>query len=222
MQESARVSARTSFRVFSKAHSDEPETRTWKEAAFSSPRSFPRPTRGRKSFAMSGSLLECLLSGFAGAVCAQLIGVLWSEHKRVHEYRALLVGIVVECDYDLSIVDEVTNGVVNHQGSFKRLSVDFFRSARESAVKFSMEPELISALSRICVDLDLFNREADYVFDGDEHKSVYAGSIGDSPLIIEQNPNGHDINRTVLAARLGVTESLEHLKSEAERLLGGD
>lgn len=170
---------------------------------------------------MSGSLLECLLSGFAGAVCAQLIGVLWSEHKRVREYRALLIAIIAECDYNLSIVDEVTNGVVNHQGSFKRLSVDYFRSVRESAVKYSMEPELISALSRICVDLDLFNREADYVFDGNERKSVYAGSVGEHHVDLERKPVGHDIVPVILAARQGVADSLENLKSETERLLEG-
>ena len=171
---------------------------------------------------MSASLIECLLSGFAGAVVAQLLSIIWSEHKRKREYQALLVGIIAECDYDLSIVDEVTNGVVNHQGSFKRLSVDFFRSARESAVKYSMEPGLISALSRICVDLDLFNLEADYVFDGDEHKSLYTGSVGEHRVTVERKPFGHDIAPVILAARQGVADSLEHVKSEAERLLEGE
>ena len=81
-------------------------------------------------------LLPNLLSGLAGALAVQLLAMLWSEIKRKREYNALLNGIIAECDYNLGIVDEICDGVV--QGfSFKRMSVEFFRSAREASVKYT-------------------------------------------------------------------------------------
>ncbi len=44
-----------------------------------------------------------LLSGLAGSVITQLFGVAWGEYKRHREYRALLDGIIAECDYNISI-----------------------------------------------------------------------------------------------------------------------
>ena len=124
-----------------------------------------------------------LLSGLAGAVLTQA-GVLVVDAIKGHKaYRALLNGIVAECDYNLGIVDEILDGAVKHRGSFKRMSVDFFRSAREGAVKHSMDKVLISTLSRAIVDLELYNLEADYIFNGYESNFVYAGAIDEKPIV---------------------------------------
>jgi hypothetical protein len=166
--------------------------------------------------------MEILLSGFAGALIAQVLSIGWSEIKRRREYRSLLVGILAECDYNLSIVDEILNGAVNHKGSFKRMSVDFFRSAREGAVKYSMARELIRTLSRAIIDLELFNLEANYIFSGDENRFFYAGAIDEKPILIERRPKEYDITNTITHARLGVTNTLNDLKKLANRALHGD
>ena len=163
-----------------------------------------------------------LLSGAVGALGVQLLSMLWGEVKRRREYHALLKGIIAECDYNLSIVDEILNGVVNHRGSFKRMSVELFRSAREASVKYSMTKDLISTLSRAIVDLELYNLEADYVFNGAESNLVYAGAIDEKPILVERRTNGHDISETVTRARLGVTCTLQDLKKLATKALKGE
>ena len=163
-----------------------------------------------------------LLSGFAGALIVQLLSIGWDEWKRRREYQALLDGIVAECDYNLSIVDEILNGAINHNGSFKRLSVEFFRSAREGAIKYSMPQEMIRTLSRAIVDLELYNLEADYIFNGSESKIVYAGAIDEKPILVERKPDGTDITATMKRARLGVTNTLNDLKKLANTALHGD
>ena len=76
---------------------------------------------------MSADLASNLLSGLVGAVLTQVAVVVMDAVRRRRQYRALLNGIVAECDYNLSIVDEILNGAVDHKVSFKRMSVDFFR-----------------------------------------------------------------------------------------------
>lgn len=166
--------------------------------------------RGRRK--KNVDLLSNLLSGLAGALAVQLLAMLWGEIKRKREYNALLNGIIAECDYNLGIVDEILHGVVNHNGSFKRMSVEFFRSAREASVKYSMKPELIFTLSRAIVDLELYNHEADYVFNGYESNFVYAGAIDEKPIVVERRPKEHDISATITHARLGVTNTLNDLR----------
>ena len=169
-----------------------------------------------------GDLTGNLLSALAGAVLTQLAVVIKDAIKRRGEYRALLNGIIAECDYNLSIVDEILNGAVNHNGSFKRLSVEFFRSAREGAIKYSMPQEMIRTLSRAIIDLELYNREADYIFNGSESKIVYAGAIDEKPILVERKPDGTDITATMKRARLGVTNTLNDLKKLANTALHGD
>lgn len=171
---------------------------------------------------MDKPIMEMLLSGLAGALIAQVLTIAWSEIKRRREYRALLNGIIAECDYNLSIVDEILNGAVNHNGSFKRLSVEFFRSAREGAVKYSLKQDMIRTLSRAIIDLDLFNLEANYIFSGDENRFVYAGAIDEKAILVERRPKDYDITDTITRARLGVTNTLNDLKKLANTALHGD
>ena len=171
---------------------------------------------------MSKGIAEILLSGLTGALLSQVAVIVRSEIKRRRKYRALLEGIIAECDYNLSIVNEILDGAVNHKGSFKRMSVDFFRSAREGAVKYSMKQELIRTLSRAIVDLDLFNLEANYIFSGNEERFVYAGAIDEKPILVERRPKEYDITNTITHARLGVTNTLNDLKKLANTALHGD
>ena len=88
-----------------------------------------------------GDVTGNLLSALAGAVLTQLAVVIKDAIKRRGEYRALQNGIIAECDYNLSIVDEILNGAVNHNGSFKRLSVN-------SSGPPAREPSSIRCLKR--------------------------------------------------------------------------
>ncbi len=163
-----------------------------------------------------------LLSGFVGAILVQFLSMLWDEWKRYREKRAILVGVIAECDYSLSVVDEITEGVCNYNGSFKRFNVEYLRFARESSVKYSFGKDFVRTLSRAIVDLSLFNLEADYVFSGVQNRYIFNGLVGESSILVEQVPNGLDILNTVQAARQGVTDTLQALKAAANDLLNGD
>ena len=156
------------------------------------------------------------LSGLAGSVITQLFLVARGEYKRHREYRALLDGIIAECDYNISIIDEILEGVVEGNGSFKRLSIDYFRSIRELSVKYSFSQELLKALSRLIVDMELFNFEADYVFDGRNVTQVYTGLHGHEKVCLTKTAITHDIRETISSARDGVLGSLENLKKIAK------
>lgn len=155
-----------------------------------------------------------LLSGLVGAVLAQVISFVHSERKIKTEYKALLNSIVAECDYNISTIDEILNGAVN-LGSFKRLSVENFRTARSQAARYSMKPELVRNLTRLCIDIDLFNLEADYIFSGQKPKDVFAGVIGKDAICVERKPVGRDIEETIRAAREGVVSTLNDVRKQA-------
>lgn len=149
---------------------------------------------------MSASLIECLLSGFAGAIAAQFLNIAWSEHTSSREFHAMLAGIVTECKYALSIVEEIRDGSVNGNRSFKRMPVDYFKAAREKSVRFHENERLLSALARVCVDLELYNLEVDTV--------LRSGNL--------------NMTKTIEAACEGVKASLVHLKSIAQREYEGE
>ncbi len=124
-----------------------------------------------------------------------------------------------ECLYNLSILDEVTNGIVNHDGSFKRMSVEFFKAIRQQTVEYGLKPRLLQDLSHLIVDLDLFNLEADYKFNGQSDARSFIGQVGTLNVAVVSNSDAKDISATVRAARLGVRGSLEGvLKIVAEEL----
>lgn len=167
------------------------------------------------------SVAISLASGLAGSVLTVVLTQLWLGYRHHKEYISLLDGLVAECDYNLSIIDEILEGVTQRQGSFKRLSVDFYRSIREKSVAFSFSNSLLSALSRLIVDMELFNREANYVFDGQMTTNVYAGLFDKSKICITKKPVSTDITGTITAARSGVVASLKHLRQVAQDLKEG-
>ena len=164
---------------------------------------------------------NALLSGLIGSILTVLLTSVYKEYKRHREYMGLLDGIIAECDYNLPIVDEILDGVTNHKGSFKRLSIDYFRSIREMAAKYSFKDSLLSALSRIIVDMELYNMEADYVFNGKISTQVYAGVFEESKICITRKPVSLDITATITKAHEGVVASLKGLKKIASELKNG-
>ena len=167
------------------------------------------------------TLTTTLMSGLIGSILTVLLTFLYAEYKRHREYMSLLDGVIAECDYNLSIVDEILDGVTNHKGSFKRLSVDYFRYVREKSVDYSYKNALISALSRIIVDMELFNLEADYVFNGKVSTQVYAGMLEESTICITRKPVSLDITATITKAHEGVVASLNGLKKIAFEIKNG-
>ena len=48
------------------------------------------------------------------------------------------------------------------------MSVEYFKSIRSSSMEYFLGKDRLVALSRVIVDIELYNKEADYVFDGKE------------------------------------------------------
>ena len=126
---------------------------------------------------------------------------------------------VAECDYNLSILDQVTNGLVNSRICFKRMSVEFYKNIRQQAVASALSKEFLEALSWLIVDLELFNKEADFIFDGNLDKSTFVGELNQKPLCVVKTTKTHDISETVKWARKGVKGSLEKLRKIAKKEL---
>lgn len=165
----------------------------------------------------SNELMGMFASGLVGAILAQLLGCLWSYLDHRAKYRNLLNGIVAECKYCIPVADEICRGAI--QGvSFKRMPVDYFRMVQERAVEYHMDEEVLTALAHVRVDLELFNFEVDYAFDGKKKRTVYQGIIENKRVGIEESWKEHDndISPTILAARKGVVNSLRRLQEAAE------
>ena len=126
---------------------------------------------------------------------------------------------VAECDYNLSILDQVTNGLVNSRICFKRMSVEFYKNIRQQAVASALSKEFLEALSWLIVDLELFNKEADFIFNGNLDKSTFVGELNKKPLCVVKTTKTHDISETVKWARKGVKGSLEKLRKIAKKEL---
>ena len=157
-----------------------------------------------------------LLSGLIGALLVQILSMSWGVYKCRQERKALLNGLVAECDYNISIIDEILEGVIEHHGSFKRLSIEYFRTVREMSARYSFSNQLITALSRLIVDMELFNLEVDYVFNGHQATQVCAGLFGKHKVCVTKKHVIHDISGTISNARDGVLESLKELKRIAK------
>ena len=166
--------------------------------------------------------IESLVSGCVGAIATTLLTLVGFYLKLRRSKRNLYHAIGAECVYNLSILDEVTNGVVNYDGSFKRMSVEFFKAIRQQTIDYGLEPKLLRGLSRLIVDLDLFNLEADYKFNGQSDARSFVGQIGTQHIAVVSNQEVKDIGATVKAAQLGVRGSLENVLKIIAEELGDD
>ena len=163
-------------------------------------------------------LMGMLASGLIGAILAQLLGCLWSYLDHRTKYRNLLGGIIAECKYCIPVADEICLDV-RRGGSFKRMPVDYFRMAQERAVEYHMDEEVLTALAHVCVDLELFNLEADSVFNGQEMANVcyYKGWIGYKYVNMKRTSEACHTTPPICGARKGVLNSLRRLQDAAEK-----
>lgn len=163
----------------------------------------------RKAETGMSIMVSNLLSGLVGSVLTMMGALVWEGVKRRNARKSLYQAIATECRYNLSILDEVVDGL-HYQGSFKRLSVEFFKTMRQQAVDYAVRADLLSALSRVIVDLELLNTEANFVFNGNggDGQCTYVGQVDKKVLYVVKNPLPRDIRRTVDAARVGVRNSL--------------
>lgn len=164
---------------------------------------------------MDSELMGMLASGLVGAILAQFLGCLWSYLDHRTKYRNLLNGIVTECRYCISVVDEICRGAVRGI-SFKRMPADYFRMVQERAVEYSVGDEVLMALANVRVDLELFNLEVNYAFDEWRKRNAHKDTIGNQPVRTEELWKEHDISPTILAAKKGVVNSLRRLQEAVE------
>ncbi|MDO5304978.1 MAG: hypothetical protein Q4E87_05325 [bacterium] len=157
-----------------------------------------------------GNVTISLISGLVASILTIVVTVFREELKCRDARKNLYRAVAAECRYNLSILDEVVNGLLLHQGSFKRLSVEFFKTMRQQAVDYAVGADLLSALSRVIVDLELLNTEANFVFNGNggDGPCTYVGQVDKKAICIVKKPLSRDISRTVDAARVGVRNSL--------------
>lgn len=168
---------------------------------------------------MDSGLAMSLLSGLAGSVLTMAGTLLWDWFRQKRTCKGLFNATVAECNYNLSILDQVTNGLVNSQFCFKRMSVEFYKNIRQQAVASALSKEFLEALSWLIVDLELFNKEADFIFDGNLDKSTFVGELNQKPLCVVKTSKTPDIGETVKWARKGVKGSLEKLRKIAKKEL---
>ena len=171
---------------------------------------------------MESSLTISLLSGLAGSVLTMAITLVREYIRHEQERKSLCRAIVSECRYNLSILDEVTDGTVNAYGSFKRMSVEFFKTIRQQSISYSLSKDLLLALSWVIVDLELFNMEADFVFNENLNQSLFVGDFDKKPVCIIKKAMDQDISSTVQSARLGVRGSLQKVLKIVSKELGDE
>lgn len=169
---------------------------------------------------MANSLWTSLLSGLFGAVLTIIVseGIKYLYRRR--DQKSLLRAIVSECQYNLLILDEVTKGTVNAHGSFKRMSVEFFKTIRQQSVVYALPKKFLNELSHVIINLELFNREADFVFQGNQNKTSFVGVFGKTPVYIAKDSHVPNVNATVVAACEGVKVSLKKVLEIAQDELG--
>ena len=144
--------------------------------------------------------MNLLCSGLIGALAAQILIKVFDMLKRRNEFRNLLVSILAESNYNLSIVDEITAGSISGI-SFKRLSVEYFGDVHKEVMKYTYDYNLLLLLSRVAIDMELFNREVE---ENAKRKCQKQNSIDD----------------VVVAARQGVSVSLRAIKKHIEEKYG--
>ena len=153
-----------------------------------------------------------LCSGLIGAVLAQICMIFWYLHRQHKEFEALRMSILAECDYVLSILDEVRDGSLNSHISFKRLPIDYFRTVHKSLIKYSTDHELFRLLSKVSVDMDVFNREVEFVYASQQSGKTIVGNIAKDPIVLMEKSDDKDISNVIRGARQGVHDAIVHMK----------
>ena len=164
-------------------------------------------------------MLTSLVSGFIGAFFTQVFISVREAKSNRKAFHALLISMLAECDYNLSILDEIANGSTDGHASFKRLSVEYFSAAHEKVIKYNHDYVLLKLLSTVTIDMELFNREVDFVFN-DKASRKCKGFRDESAVEIEKQVDMEPIDDTIKRANIGVRGSLKALKAHIEEQYG--
>jgi len=150
---------------------------------------------------------EVWLSGLGGAIITIVLSKINEWIRFRNSRKTLYQAIFAECQYNLGIVNEMLDGMLKG-ATFKRMSVEFFKEMRLQAVQYALDKDLLRKLSNLIVDLELYNREADFVFDRHLDSVVYTGFSGNEEICIAKKSVPHDLAKVVTAACKGVSNSL--------------
>ena len=102
------------------------------------------------------------------------------------------------------------------------MPVEFFKAMHQQTVDYGLKPELLRGLSNLIVDLELFNLEANYKFNGQSDMRSFIGQIGSFDIAVVSNMDAKDISGTVKEARIGVRNSLNDVLKIVSEELGDD
>ena len=158
-------------------------------------------------------MVTSLCSGLAGAILVQFASMIWHCHNVRKEFKALRMSMLAECDYVLSIIDEVRDGSVGSRISFKRLPVDYFRAIHKELIKYTKNHELFRLVSKVFVDMDLFNREVEFMFTRKLAEKDISGVIGREVVSLKETPGRKDISEVIRCAAKGVKDGIMHMKN---------
>lgn len=146
-------------------------------------------------------IIQNLLSGLVGALIAVVLQALLGMLRRSRERYSLLRAVSNECKFNLSILDEIANGISNGiTGSYKRVKNDFFTELRKVSFRYHLPDEMYSIMANVACDEDLLIRELDEL-------------QNDMPASRRLRLGG-----TALVAVKGVRGSLISLRNEVDRL----
>lgn len=148
-----------------------------------------------------GGIVGNLMSGLLGAVIAVALQFLYSICERNRNKKAMVRALIEECKYNIGIIDEIANGV-KAGGSYKRVRDDVFVEMRKVAYQYCFSNTIYNLMARVACDEELLNNELDVL-----QKSALSNNV----------QTGVTIARTVLAATIGVRESLTDLADSLKR-----
>ena len=145
-----------------------------------------------------------LLSGLIGALIVAILNWIVEFFRRKRECYSLLKAVKSECEFNLSIMDEIAEGIAQGTtGSYKRVKNDFFLELRKISYKYHFHEEFYSCMARVSCDEDVLNSELDAL--------QISSKDGDINNIL--------LRRTALCAVVGVKGSLSSLKAKVDILV---
>ena len=120
--------------------------------------------------------------------------------SRKRERYSLLKAVSSECEFNLSIMDEIASGISKGEtGSFKRVKSDFYSELRKISYLYHFDEDFYMVMARVACDEELLNRELDALQNG--------------------NADNIPLRKTALYAVVGVKGSLSALKSKVDVLV---
>lgn len=148
--------------------------------------------------------VDNLMSGLIGALIVAILNWFVEFVKRKRERYSLLKAVRSECEFNLSIMDEIAGGIAQGAtGSYKRVKSDFYLELRKISYQYHFRDDFYSSMARVSCDEDVLNSELDEL----------------QSLSQNGNVNNVLLRRTALCAVEGVKGSLSNLKAKVVVLL---